>query len=95
MAEGPRDAGARHGARYEFVVPDAVNGLSVHSRLFVAPRQHTVSVGGTDVFEAEVRARLAAVGVETRFVEARVVLNANGGAVHCGTNALRVPPATG
>lgn len=76
------------------IVPDAVNGLSLTPRLYVAPRQHTVQIDGRDLFESEITSRLAALGVEVRFAEDRLYAHVNGGDVHCVTNALRaLPPA--
>lgn len=75
------------------VVPDVVNGVSVNPHLFLAPAQHTVSIDGRDLFEAETADRLGALGVQVRFVEDRLLAHAGGGDVHCASNALRVLPA--
>lgn len=74
---------------YGFRMPDAVNGLSVNRSTFVAPAQHGPIVQGEDIFQRDIARTLGALGVNVRFVEDRVHLHANGGEVHCGSNALR------
>ncbi len=72
--------------------PATVNGLSLTTKDFVAPKAHGPVVGGRDLFEKAVTDALAPLGVTAHFAEDWDDYHRNLGEVHCGTNAARAIP---
>jgi protein-arginine deiminase len=71
-----------------------VNGISLGDADFGAPRPHGPVIGGRDIFEVQMEAELARVGVSVHWIEDWNLYHALDGEVHCGSNTRRQIPAT-
>jgi protein-arginine deiminase len=71
-----------------------VNGISLGAAHFGAPRPHGPVIDGADIFETQLTAELAKVGVAVSWVEDWVDYHAMDGEVHCGSNTTRVVPTS-
>jgi len=80
---------------HEPVYADALTGGTVNmlvvNRHCIAPKAFGPEVAGVDLFEQSLRARLAALGLTSRFIDDWHEYHVNLGEVHCGTNTLRRP----
>lgn len=70
----------------------AVNWIVVRPHVIVAD-QFGPEVSGIDQFEADITAKLAALGLTAHYLDDWYSYHCAMGEVHCGTNVLRTPPA--
>jgi protein-arginine deiminase len=67
-----------------------VNMLVINKNCIV-PKPFGPVVGGVDLFEEDLRGKLAPLGLTVKFIDDWVEYHVNLGEVHCGTNTLRKP----
>jgi protein-arginine deiminase len=72
--------------------PGVVNGISLGSGHFVAPKPFGPMVGGKDVFEKEVEDNFRRHGVSIHWVDDWASYHLLEGEAHCGTNVRRAIP---
>ncbi|WP_169813914.1 protein-arginine deiminase family protein [Actinomadura kijaniata] len=70
-------------------LPDAVNGIVLDRRRYLAPRQWGPVVGGRDVFQDAIERAYRKVGMEVDHIDDYTTHHSMGGEIHCGTNAVR------
>lgn len=72
--------------------PGTVNGIYLSDTVFGAPKPHGPSIGGQDIFEAQLADAFKPYGIDVRFIENWNLYHRNDGEVHCGSNTTRVVP---
>ncbi len=80
-----------HSVAYQ---PGTVNGTVVGDGHFAAPDPHGPIIAGADIFKKQMNTEMAKHGYKVHYVENWNLYHRLLGEVHCGTNALRVAPAT-
>ena len=74
--------------------PGTVNGIYLSDTVFGPPKPHGPSIGGKDIFEAQLVEAFAPYGITVSFIEDWNLYHRNDGEVHCGSNTTRVVPET-
>ncbi len=70
--------------------PDAINGIVLDRRRYLAPLQWGPVVGGRNVFQGEIERAYREVGMEVDHIDDYTIHHSMGGEIHCGTNAVRM-----
>jgi protein-arginine deiminase len=74
--------------------PGTVNGIVLGDSDFGPPAPHGPVIDGKDIFADEMTQTFKAHGINVHFIEDWGLYHRLDGEVHCGSNALRTPPAT-
>ena len=79
-----------HSVAYQ---PGTANGTVIGDGHFATPDPHGPVIGGKDIFKQQLTKEFAKHGFTVHYVENWNLYHRLLGEVHCGTNALRSPPA--
>jgi protein-arginine deiminase len=71
----------------------AVNWIVVNGSVIVA-KQYGPELAGVDKLEEDITSKLAALGITAYYVDDWYTYHEGYGEVHCGSNAVRTPPAS-
>ncbi len=69
--------------------PDAVNGVALSPKTYLAPEQWGPVVGGKGLLAEAVTKAYAKTGMRVRYLDDWRIHHVSAGEVHCGTNTIR------